>query len=70
MLKFIDTIFKTWEIADEIVDAIKEARQPDSDGGIQVTANECYDIGVRVMEKIAEIAGTKLDITQEKSNGE
>ena len=66
MLQFIDQIFKTWDIADEIIDAIKAARQPDSDGGIQVTNDELYDIGVKVMEKIAEVAGTTLEIKEQK----
>jgi len=60
MLGFIEKIFKTWDIADDIIEAIKEARQPDSDGGIQVTNSELYDIGVKVMEKIAEVAATTL----------
>jgi hypothetical protein len=66
MLKFFDTFFKTWEIADDIIDAIKAARQPDSDGGIQVTGDELYEIGMHFMEKIAEVAGVPLEIKDKK----
>lgn len=68
-MSWFDKILAGFEITAETIADIQAAGELDSDGGTEITTEEIYEIGMKVVAKIATAAGLKVKVA-EKPNGE
>lgn len=63
-MSWLNKILAGFKIADETIEEIKAAQLPDSDGGTEITTEEIYEIGMKVVDKIAAASGLNIKVVE------